>query len=364
MDRRPHRGQAREREDGEGRLSPHALAEKLVAWYRRARRDLPWRRTSDPYRIWLSETMLQQTRVETVIPYYERFLARFPTLDALAAADEEDVLREWAGLGYYARARNLHRAAGAVVRDHEGVVPRDAAALAALPGVGRYTTGALRSIAFGERAALVDGNVKRVLARLSAWRAPTAAQTWRLAEALVPEKDAGDWNQALMELGATVCTPRRPTCLLCPVESLCGALRSGDPERFPTAAQRAAVRPVRALAGLVERRGRVLLVRRPSRGLLGGLWELPNAEGGDAEALVAALRERTGIRTAPGGVLGQVRHRFTHRDLRLEVMRLTDSGGRLRPAVRREARFCGAAELARLPLSALAKKALALRRPM
>src|SRR5262249_34873606 len=157
----------RERQDGERRLNPEELAERLVAWYRRARRDLPWRRTSDPYRIWLSETMLQQTRVETVIPYYERFLARFPTLTALATADEEDVLREWAGLGYYARARNLHRAAAAVVRDHAGELPRDAAALAALPGVGRYTTGALRSIAFGERAALVDGNVKRVLARLS-----------------------------------------------------------------------------------------------------------------------------------------------------------------------------------------------------
>ena len=364
MDRRPHRGQARQREDGTGRLTPEELAERLLAWYRRARRDLPWRRTSDPYRIWLSETMLQQTRVETVIPYYERFLARFPTLDALAAADSEDVLRAWAGLGYYARARNLQRAAAAVVRDHGGLLPRDPAALAALPGVGRYTTGALRSIAFGERAALVDGNVKRVLARLSAWRAPTDAELWQRAEAWVPEKDAGDWNQALMELGATVCTPRGPTCLLCPVESLCGARRAGDPEAFPAPRKRALVRTVRWIAGVVERRGRVLLVRRPGEGLFAGLWELPTLEGGDAARLAAALLARTGIRSAPAGPLGRVRHLLTHRDLRLQVVRLTDSGGRLERAARREARFCGARELDRLPLSALAKKALALRRPM
>jgi A/G-specific adenine glycosylase len=308
--------------------------------------------------------MLQQTRVETVIPYYERFLARFPSVEALAAADEEDVLREWAGLGYYARARNLHRAAAAVARDHDGVVPRDPESLAALPGVGRYTSGALRSIAFGERAALVDGNVKRVLARLSAWRSPDPAQTWQLAEALLPEKDPGDWNQALMELGATVCTPRKPACLACPLESLCAARRTGAPEQFPGAAKRAAVRAVRAIAGVVERRARVLLLRRPSHGLLGGLWELPSAEGSDARELATALLARTGIRTAPGDTLGQVRHRFTHRDLRLEVVRLADSGGRLSPAARPEARFCGPAELARLPLSALAKKALALHRPM
>jgi A/G-specific adenine glycosylase len=354
MDRRPHRGEAL----GE------ATVRRLVDWYAGARRDLPWRRTRDPYRIWVSETMLQQTRVETVVPYYERFLARFPTLESLAVADQESVLREWAGLGYYARARNLHRAAGAVLRDHGGELPRDAAALASLPGVGRYTVGALRSIAFDERAAAVDGNVKRVFARLAGERSPTEGELWRMAESLVPENAAGDWNQALMELGATICTPRKPACLVCPVEASCAARAAGDPESFPAPAKKAAARRVTAVAGLLARRGRVLLVRRPSRGLLGGLWELPTVEGADAPALVAALRERTGLRAAVGPSLGRLRHQFTHRDLALEVVSLEYRTGRLSRGARAEARFCAAADLERLPLSKLTKKALALRRPM
>ena len=354
MDRRPHRGEAL----GE------AFVRRLIDWYAVARRDLPWRRTRDPYRIWLSETMLQQTRVDTVVPYYERFLARFPTLEALALADEEAVLREWAGLGYYARARNLHRAAGAVLRDHGGDLPRDASALASLPGVGRYTAGALRSIAFGEPAAVVDGNVKRVFARLAGARSMSDGDLWRMAESLLPEHAAGDWNQALMELGATVCTPRKPACPLCPVRASCAARTHGDPEAFPAPAKRATPRRVRALAGLLTRRGRVLLLRRPSRGLLGGLWELPTVEGADAPALVAALRERTGLGTAVGPSLGRLRHQFTHRDLALEVVSLEYRTGRLSRGARGEARFCAAADLERLPLSKLTKKALALHRPM
>ncbi len=308
--------------------------------------------------------MLQQTRVETVIPYYERFLARFPDLESLAAADEQDVLTLWAGLGYYARARNLQRAAASVVREHGGELPRDAESLAALPGVGRYTVGALRSIAFGEPAALVDGNVKRVLARIAGSRAPTDADIWTLAESLVPEKRPGDWNQALMELGATLCTPRKPACLACPVESLCAARALGDPERFPAPAKRAAVRKVSALAGLVTRRGRVLLVRRPSRGLLGGLWELPTVEGSDPAELLRAVRQRAGVTASLGDSLGKVRHLFTHRDLSLEVVALTHERGAPPRAGRAEARFCAAPDLDELPLSKLTKKALALRRPM
>ena len=231
--------------------------------------------------------MLQQTRVDTVVPYYERFLARFPTLEALAVADEEDVLRLWAGLGYYARARNLKRAAEAVAREHGGELPREPEALASLPGVGRYTVGALRSIAFGERAAVVDGNVRRVLARLAGERELADEDAWRLAEALVPEKEPGEWNQALMELGATVCSPRKPGCLVCPVADFCAA-RGRDPERFPAprVKSRGQAR-VHAVAGVLVRRGRLLIVRRPSHGLLGGLWELPTAEGTDPAALVA-----------------------------------------------------------------------------
>jgi A/G-specific adenine glycosylase len=354
MDRRPHRGEA----------LGAAVVERLAGWYRRARRDLPWRRTRDPYRIWLSETMLQQTRVETVIPFYARFLARFPTLESLADAAEDDVLACWAGLGYYARARNLRRAAAAVVRDHGGELPRDAAVLATLPGVGRYTVGALRSIAFGEPAALVDGNVRRVLARLAGLASPSDAELWRLAESLVPEKEPGEWNQALMELGATLCAPRQPACLACPVASHCAARASGEPERFPAPAKKPAVRRVTALAGVVVRAGRVLVWRRPSHGLLGGTWELPTVAGADPAALVAELRTRSGVSAEPGPSLGSVRHRFTHRDLSLEVLALVDRGGRLSRAARAQARFCAAADLEALALSKLTKKALALQRPM
>ena len=351
MDRRPHRGE----------VLGKAFVERLAGWYARARRDLPWRRTRDPYRIWLSETMLQQTRVDTVVPYYERFVARFPTLDALAVADEEAVLRLWAGLGYYARARNLKRAAEAVAREHRGELPREAEALASLPGVGRYTVGALRSIAFGERAAVVDGNVRRVLARLAGERELADEDAWRLAEVLVPENEPGEWNQALMELGATVCTPRKPGCLFCPVADFCAA-RGSDPERFPAPRVKTAVKRVHAVAGMLERRGRVLIVRRPSRGLLGGLWELPTGEGTDPAALLAAVRARTGLEVAAGSRLGQVRHLFTHRDLRLELYALEDRGGRL--ARSPDARFCSPADLEALPLSRLMKKTLALARPM
>jgi len=329
------------------------IRRRLIDWYRVARRDLPWRRSSDPYRIWLSETMLQQTRVETAIPYYERFLAAFPDLAALASADEEDVLRLWAGLGYYARARNLRRAAQAVVREHGGRVPRSAEALAALPGVGP----------FKEPAAIVDGNVRRVLARLFAREKIADAEAWRLARELVPERDPDLWNQALMELGATVCTPRQPRCPACPLGSLCQAVSTGRPEAFPAPKPKARPREQRALAGVLLRRGRVLLLRRPPRGLLGGLWELPNVADSPASALVELVRERAGIAVAPGAALGSVRHAFSHIDLRLELVALEDRGGRLATRARADAKLCGKADAARLPLSALMKKVLALSRP-
>jgi A/G-specific adenine glycosylase len=339
------------------------IRRRLIAWYRRERRDLPWRASSDPYRIWLSETMLQQTRVETVIPYYERFLSRFPSLEALAAADEEDVLRLWAGLGYYARARNLHRAAGIVVKQHGGQLPRDPEQLAALPGVGRYTQGALRSLIWKEPAALVDGNVRRVLARLFADDSADDREAWRLAEALVPERDPDLFNQALMELGATVCTPRAPRCETCPLHLVCEVRRSGgEPEAFPAPRRRPAVRELRALAGVLARRGRLLLLRRPSRGLLGGLWELPNVEGRDPEALVAHVRARAGLESAPGAALGGLRHVFTHRTLELDLVALEDRGGRIPGGARTEARLCTPGEIEDLPLSRLMKKALALAR--
>lgn len=302
--------------------------------------------------------MLQQTRVDTVIPYYERFLERFPDLDSLASADEQDVLKEWAGLGYYARARNLKRAAETMVREHGARVPRDPDALRALPGVGRYTAGAVRSIAFRERAAIVDGNVRRVLARWTAEPDLGDALAWSLAEALVPDACPDDFNQGLMELGATLCTPRAPDCAACPVRRLCAAYERGDPEAYPRPRPRAKPRAVRALAALVERRGRVLMLRRPSRGLLGGLWELPSVAGRDVERLQGEIRERTGLDTGGAERIGSVEHAFTHRSLTLTLLRLRPGAGRLRRGG--EARFCTPAQLDELALSALTRKTLQL----
>jgi A/G-specific adenine glycosylase len=273
------------------------------------------------------------------------------------------VLREWAGLGYYARARNLKRATEIVLRDHGGVVPQDADALQALPGVGRYTAGALRSIAFRDRAALVDGNVGRVFARLQALEAPSAALLWELAEELVPEKSPGEFNQALMELGATVCTPRAPDCPACPLARLCRGRQTGSPERFPAPRERARPCTVQAIGALVRNRARpdaVLLVRRPSRGLLGGLWELPNVEGSEAAPLIAELRERFGVRTRAPRTVGQIQHVFTHRSLTLDLVELRHTGGERLQIDGTPARWCDEGELARLPLSALMTKSLRL----
>jgi A/G-specific adenine glycosylase len=336
------------------------IQRRLLDWYDTHQRDLPWRRTRDPYRIWLSEAMLQQTRVETVIPYYDRFVERFPTLEALAVADEEQVLGKWAGLGYYSRARNLKRAAEIVVDRHGGELPRDEAALRALPGVGAYTAGAIRSIAFDQPAPIVDGNVRRVLARLFADRSPEPKETWRIAGALVPEDRPGAFNQALMELGATVCTPRAPACTRCPLGRFCAARSRGEPTAFPAPKQRRAPLEVRAVCGIVEKGSALLMLRRPARGLLGGLWEVPSSDGRSVDALIESIRDRTGVCADRAERVGTVEHLFTHRALELEVFRLERREGRLRGRDGIEARWCTRPERGRLPLSRLMRKTLEL----
>lgn len=302
------------------------LRQSLLAWYRRARRDLPWRRTHDPYRIWLSEMMLQQTRVETVIPYYQRFLAAFPTVTALAAADQHDVLKLWAGLGYYSRARNLHTAAQRVVRDFAGRFPRTANALQSLPGIGRYSAAAIASIAFDEPVAALDGNIKRVLARLREFEQPinaTASQSelWRLADEFLDRGEPGDFNQALMELGATVCTPRNPACSTCPLRSGCRTCKAGRQAELPRKTAAATVPNVFAAALAIVHDGRVLLARRPQTGLLAGLWELPATEMQDRRPRISIrpLLVSLGLRESRTRRLGSVRHVFTHRDLTVEL---------------------------------------------
>jgi A/G-specific adenine glycosylase len=341
----------------------------LLAWFARHKRDLPWRHTRDPYAIWLSETMLQQTRVETVIPYYERFLARFPSVLALADAEPDEVTRLWSGLGYYSRARNLHAAARVLARERAGELPRDAAALRELPGVGRYTAGAVASIAFDRPEPIVDGNVARVLARLLDLRddlksPATQQRLWEEAAALAHGPRPGDLNQALMELGALVCTPRAPKCLVCPLREMCRGLAAGDPEALPAKKRARAPRAIEGAAAIVVRGQSLLAVRRPPHGLLGGLWDLPGDELAAREpaqaGLERALRERLGI--AIGGVvkLGEVHHQFTHRTLRLHVFRAEAKPGRVARSHYDAHRWLSLAAFQRLGASALARKALAL----
>ncbi len=260
------------------------IADSLLAWFSGNARDLPWRCLQhDPYAVWVSEVMLQQTQVAAVIPYYQRWMGRFPTIDDLARADEQEVLAHWSGLGYYARARNLHRAAKAVAAEHSGRVPSDPAALRALPGIGAYTAGAILSIAFGLPHAVVDGNVERVLSRLVALDGDPKSSVnqkalWNLARSLVPPERPGDFNQALMELGATVCTPSLPSCGACPISNQCAAYKSGEPERWPQAAPARKNVRVEHVSVIVRAGDQIVLVRRENSGLWGGLWENPRSE--------------------------------------------------------------------------------------
>lgn len=287
------------------------LRRRLLGWYDAHKRSLPWRRDTDPYRVWLSEVMLQQTTVAAVIPYYGRFLARFPTVRALAAAKETEVLRLWAGLGYYSRARNLHAAARAVARERGGRFPDTAEGLRSLPGVGRYTAGAVASIAFGRPEPLVDGNVNRVFARLFARRgdpkAPAfAAWAWETAARLVDPARPGDWNQALMELGATVCHPLGPECSRCPLARSCAAKSRGLQDALPTPAARKAAVGLAWTALLARRRGNVLLWKRGAdERFLPGHWALPEA--------------RHLPRTAPGRLLKRLSHSITHHRIAVAV---------------------------------------------
>ena len=305
------------------------LRRALLAFYDRRARDLPWRRDRDPYRIWVSEIMLQQTRARAVVPYYERWLQRFPTLDALASASVDDVLRAWAGLGYYRRARNLHQAARLVRERHAGCVPATAAALKALPGVGDYTAGAIASIAYGRREPAVDGNVRRVVSRLLDEPAPDSRRVRSVAAALVPEDRPGDFNQALMELGATVCLPRAPLCDACPISSLCRARRAGTQAQRPAPRRRPPV-PVHAFAvGVLATPSRELLFRRrPAGGLLAGLWAFPAvplAAGSESRAAASSLARALAAFSGDPEPIGTFEHAFTHRRERYDVFLFRDA---------------------------------------
>ena len=333
-----------------GEPSAPAVRTRLLAWYDANRRDLPWRRTTDPYRILVAEYLLQRTRVASGTPYYERFLERFPTVRDLAAASLDDVLAVWEGLGFYGRAKNLHAAARAIVDRHGGRLPKSFDDLVALPGMGPYTAGAIASIAFGVPVPAVDGNVTRVIARVfrirdDATRAVVKRRIHEIAARLVSPERPGAFNQAMMELGATVCKPSSPSCNHCPLKRMCLAHLAGEEDELPVS-RRPRVSPlVRVVFGLVAAGGRVLLVRRPEGQLLGGLWSLPGGERSrkdERTSLADAVRRQAGIEVDIGGRWSEVSRTFSHRKWTGSIYRCTprhapESGDSVRWLAREEA---------------------------
>ncbi len=303
------------------------LRRSLLEWYAQVGRDLPWRREPSPYRIWVSEIMLQQTQVKTVIPYYENWLRRFPDLSALAAADLQSVLKAWQGLGYYARARNLHKAARTIVEQHEGEFPDRFESVLALPGIGRSTAGGILSAAFNQPVPILDGNVKRVLARLVALPVPPAKaieSLWQLSETLLDPQHPRNFNQAFMDLGATLCTPKNPACLLCPWRASCSAYNLGKQSELPMSETRSPLPHKQiGVAVIWNDRQQILIDRRPAKGLLGGLWEFPGGKIEPGETVAACIKreiqEELGIEIEVGEHLISVDHAYTHFRVTLHV---------------------------------------------
>lgn len=304
------------------------LSSLLLKWYARHRRVMPWRDHPDPYAVWVSEVMLQQTRVETIIPYFEKWMKLFPDVISLAKAKEQDVLNAWEGLGYYTRARNLHKAAKIIASDFNGELPRDLQALRQLPGIGRYTVGMIASIAFKMDEPTLDGNLRRVFARLydvtEFADSPTGEKIlWGYAARNLPKGKAGDYNQALMDLGAMVCLPKKPRCLLCPLVTLCKARENGTQELRPVMKPKKQVPQYTHAAVVIVQRGRVLLSQRPVDGLLGGMWEFPNARVGENPAveLEKTLWSATKIRVKIEAELIIVNHAYSHFRVRVHAFR-------------------------------------------
>jgi A/G-specific adenine glycosylase len=335
------------------------LATRLLNWYADHARNLPWRRHPDPYAIWVSEIMLQQTRVETVIPYFQKWMELYPNIKSLAAASQEQVLSTWEGLGYYSRARSLHRAAQMIIDEHGGRLPQEVRALRQLPGIGPYTAGAIASIAFDADEPALDGNIRRVLARVfnvqEPARSPQAEHIlWGLAAANLPQGKAGDYNQALMDLGASICTPRSPNCHSCPAGEICQAYALGIQEQRPVRSARSGVPHYTVTAAVIQRNGSVLITRRPENGLLGGMWEFPGGKLQEGEDLPACLRreiqEELGVDVRVADPLGIYRHAYTHFRVTLHAFRCFLAAGEPHPIEASDLRWVMPSDLQGFPM--------------
>jgi A/G-specific adenine glycosylase len=308
---------------------PYIIIE-LKNWYQKNARDLPWRRTTDPYAIWISEIMLQQTRVETVIPYYQRWMSELPTLQTLVLAGQDQVLKLWEGLGYYSRALNLHKAASLIMEGFDGNLPDDIKSLESLPGIGRYTAGAISSIAFNHRSPILDGNIKRVFSRLFDISSPiktseTEKELWRIAEDLLPPDNPGEFNQALMELGALVCLPKNPDCDRCPLQTECLAFELNIQADRPVRKLKSPVPHLQVTAAVIEKDGKFLLAKRPLEGLLGGMWEFPGGKQEEGETLPQTLereiKEELDASVEVENHLGTYQHAYSHYKVTLHAFR-------------------------------------------
>lgn len=338
-----------------------AIKKKLLPWFAANQRSMPWRSNRTPYRVWISELMLQQTRVDQATPYFHRFMKRFPSLKSLAAASQDEVLKMWEGLGYYSRARNLHKAAQIIANHHKGRFPRTAEEIQQLPGIGAYTAAAIGSLAFNLDLAVLDGNVIRVLSRLFAYTkdpggAAARKELQQLADDLLVEGDAGNFNEAMMELGATVCIPKNPQCDACPVSSVCLGCRSGRPADYPVKAPKKKVPHIVVGAAVVmNRKGEALIAQRRDKDMLGGLWEFPGGkqETGETiqQCIVRELKEELGINIEVDEFLVTVKHAYSHFTMDMHSYFARIRSGRPRPLHCKDYRWVPISELRRFPYS-------------
>ncbi len=338
------------------KASAQMLAQQLIEWYRASHRQLPWRETSNPYEIWVSEIMLQQTQVATVLPYYQRFLAAYPTIQALAEASLDEVLKKWEGLGYYARARNLHKAAKKVIEVHQGIFPTAFEDILDLPGIGQSTAGAISTFAIRKPYPILDGNVKRVLSRLKGIDQPiqepiVLEQLWQASQSLLPQdvQDAYDFNQALMELGATLCMPKKPLCLQCPWQETCQAFLQHRQDEIPVKQPPKKTPHYTIGVGVIWKENDVLIALRPEAGLLGGLWEFPGGKCRDNESLKACVQreveEETGLKVTVGAKITSVKHAYTHFKITLHAFDCRYVSGTPEPKASQKLKWVGLDEI-------------------